>query len=345
MAFVRAGKTDFTAIIPGRVDPWEALFLWRDRVAKINTEKLISEGRLVDAYDTQLAGIPERFASHSDAAFDVRSTTGTRRTIFIQADLCLDWQWGGMPRYQGPISEMPDFGRHIPTEFRSDLNAVMGLPDGSSMLLKGDQCAVIDWGPAGGCSYKGSLTDMPKWKWWNPPSAMSGDFDHAVMFKSPDMPREETLFIKGDQAMIFNWDGPGTRVVGSYAQVAAGLDALPVPYNVKTGAAHHAPQRTPPPPMKSTLTTDWSTMAKGAPLTLRYSTSSAKVSDKNWIGLYPAGPTRPPQESFVWAYTPDAKGSTTLDTGRLPGPGTYAAWYFYNDVYDVLAGPLVFTLT
>lgn len=344
MAFIRRGKTDFTAIVPGRVDPWEAMFLRQDRVARINTEKLISEGRLVDAYDGQLAGIPEPFAGHTDAAFDVRGTSGTRRTVFIDGDLCLDWQWGGMPRYIGPITEMPDFGRHIPSEFRSDLNTLMGLPDGRTMLFKGDQCAVIDWGPTGGCSYKGPLAGMPDWKWWNPPSAMSGDFDHVVMLKSPDLLQEEILFIKGERAMIFN-SGPGVRVVGDYATVLAGLDALPIFYHAKTGSAHVAPQRVPPPPMKSTLTTDWSTMAKGAPLTLRYSTSSDKLSDKNWIGLYPAGATRPPQESFVWAYTPDAKGSTTLDTGRLPGPGTYAAWYFYNDVYEALAGPLVFTLT
>ncbi|MEV5707950.1 hypothetical protein [Actinoallomurus sp. NPDC052274] len=344
MVFVRAGNTDFTAIIPGQADPWEALFLRADRVAKINTEKLISDGRLVDAYDKQLAGIPESFAGHTDAAFDVRSATGTRRTIFILGDQCLDWQWGGMPRYQGPITEMPDFGRHIPSEYRSDLNAVMGLPDGSTMLFKGNQCAVIDWGPKGGCSYKGSLADMPKWQWRSVPPEMSGDFDHAVMFKSPDQSQEETLFIKGEQAMVFHWSH-GPRLIGGYAAVAAGLDALPGFYHAKSGNLHHPPQRTPPLLPKSTLTTDWSTLATGAPLTLRYSTSSDKLSDKNWIGLYPAGPTRPPQESFVWAYTPDAKGSTTLDTGRLPGPGSYAAWYFYNDGYDPLAGPLVFTLT
>ncbi|MEV5575313.1 hypothetical protein AB0L06_35190 [Spirillospora sp. NPDC052269] len=343
MAFVRAGTTDYTAIIPGQVDPWEAMFLQADKVARINTEKLISDGRLVDAYDKQLTGIPEPFASHTDAAFDVRITPGTRRTVLLHMDQCLDWQWGGMPRYQGLITEMPDFGRHIPDGFRSDLNAVMGLPDGSTMLFKGNQCAVIKWGSTGGCSYKGPLAGFPRWNWVNVPSTMNSDFDQAVMFKSPDQSNEETLFIKNETAMVYNW-GSGARIVGTYAQVAAGLTALP-PYYHTPGLNVPAPRTPPVPVVRGTLTTDWSTVARGTALTLRYSVPSSKLSDKNWIGLYPAAATRPPQDSFVWAYTPYINGSTSLDTGRLPGPGDYAAWLFYNDGYDPLAGPLAFTLT
>ncbi|MEV5750578.1 hypothetical protein AB0L00_22385 [Actinoallomurus sp. NPDC052308] len=350
--FVRAEVTGFTAIIPAQVDPWEALFLRGDRVAKINFERLISEGRLLEAYDKQLAGIPEPFASKSDAAFDVRGAAGARRTIFIAGDQCLDWEWGGVaPRYQGPIIDLPDFGRHIPEGYRSDLDTVMGLPDGSTMLFKGNQCAIIEWGAAGGCSYNGSLLGMPKWKQWQySPPDMSGDFDHAVMIKAPDLSQEETLFIKGDKAMIFNWI-LGYRVIGTYADVAAGLGALPSAYRVRqvngpgggTGRPpSQSPQKVPPPYINTTTPT----VVKGAPLTVRYgSATSATVSDKNWIGLYPDGPSVPPQESFVWTYTPGGSGSATLDTGRLPGPGRYAAWYFYNDGYTTLAGPLTFTVT
>ncbi|WP_214412038.1 hypothetical protein [Sphaerisporangium fuscum] len=212
--FVRTTKpTGFKAIIPGRQDPWEALFLRDGQVAKINLERLISAGRLLDAYDKQLAGIPEPFVTYSDAAFEVRGTTGARRTIFIDEDKCLDWEWGVAARYQGPIIDLPDFGRHIPDGFRSGLDAVMGLPDDSTMLFKGSQCAIIEWGANGGCTYKGALVDMPKWSWLNVPSDMRADFDHAVMIKSPDQSQEETLFIKGDKDGYSTLAGPLTFTV------------------------------------------------------------------------------------------------------------------------------------
>ncbi|MFC5184970.1 hypothetical protein [Actinomadura harenae] len=349
MGFVRAKTTGFAAIVPGPVDPWEALFVSGNRAAKINLDRLISEGPLLDAYDKQLAGIPEPFASRTEAAFDVRGAAGTRRTVFIVGDQCLDWEWGVAARYQGPITDLPGFGLHIPDGFRSDLDTLMGLPDGSTMLFKTDQCAIIKWGADGGCTYKGAVTGTPGWNWLSAPPDMVHDFDDAVMIKAPDLADEETLLIKANKAMILHWR-LGLRRIGTYAEVAAGLGALPPSYQTsrrdgQLSVPPPPPQRTPPLPAKSTLTTDTPTVAKGAPLTVRYSTPASKVSSKNWVGLYPAGSTVPPQESFVWTYTPDASGSATLDTGRLPGPGSYSAWYFYDDGYTTLAGPLNFTAT
>ncbi|MFF5112066.1 discoidin domain-containing protein [Streptosporangium sp. NPDC000509] len=287
MGFVRPKATGFTAIIPARNDPWEALFLRGGRVAKINQGSLISEGPLLEAYDDQLAGIPELFAGHSDAAFDVRGTAGPRRTIFIAGDECLDWRWGVGAGYEGPIIDLPGFGCHIPDGFRSGLDAVMGLPDGSTMLFNRDQCAIIEWGDQGRCSYEGPLNQMPKWHWLNVPQGMSDDFDHAVMFKTPDRSDEETLLIKGDRAMILHWIiGPRRR--GAYTDVVAGLGALPDAYR-QPGKTYHRP----PLPLKTAplakITTDWGNtpdrMVDGDPDTFFWSSSSQKVGDHVTVDL------------------------------------------------------------
>ncbi|WP_245646881.1 YncE family protein [Microtetraspora niveoalba] len=95
------------------------------------------------------------------------------------------------------------------------------------------------------------------------------------------------------------------------------------------------------------LRTDTPTVVKGAPLKVRYSTVPGNVRSTNWVGVYPddGGATIGKKNSFVWAYAPNAAGSVTLDTGGVPGPGRYAAWYLYNDGYTTLAGPLTFTVT
>lgn len=50
--------------------------------------------------------------------------------------------------------------------------------------------------------------------------------DHRVGARGPGL---QTLLVKGDQALLLDWDN-GPSVVGSYAQVAAGLAALPADY-------------------------------------------------------------------------------------------------------------------
>ncbi|MEV7009291.1 DUF5074 domain-containing protein [Streptosporangium sp. NPDC051022] len=95
------------------------------------------------------------------------------------------------------------------------------------------------------------------------------------------------------------------------------------------------------------LRTNTPTVVKGAPLKVRYSTAPGNVSSRNWVGIYPddGGATIGKKNSFTWAYAPNAAGSVTLDTGSVPVPGRYAAWYLYNDAYATLGGPLTFTVT
>ncbi|MCG5217712.1 hypothetical protein [Streptosporangium sp. KLBMP 9127] len=231
MGFVRTKTTGFTAIIPTRKDPWQALFLRDDQVAKIDIQGLMFEGPLAEAYGTDLAGLPEPFASCTDAAFQLGDRGVHReRTLFIAGDLCLDWLWGVGPQYTGPVTGLPDFGPFIPPAYRSEVDVALQLPGESvdsrrTLLFKGDQCVLIRWGH--GVEYEGPITGLPDQGWKSLPKQLSGDFDHAVHLASED--QQETLFIKGDQAMIFHWH-MGWRTKGSFAQVLSGLGFLPAPY-------------------------------------------------------------------------------------------------------------------
>ncbi|WP_344749712.1 hypothetical protein, partial [Streptosporangium vulgare] len=163
MGFVRAKTTGFDAVLPTRDDPWRALVLREDRAAFITQEKLLSEGPLAQAFFGELAGMPEPFAGCTDAAFEVMVTEYPRRSIFIVGDQCLDWVWNGHgAKYQGPVTGHPNFGKHIPPAYRSDIDTVMQLPNHRTMLFKGNRCAIIEWSPQGsrGCYFEGPLTEL-----------------------------------------------------------------------------------------------------------------------------------------------------------------------------------------
>jgi phospholipase C len=67
---------------------------------------------------------------------------------------------------------------------------------------------------------------------------------------------------------------------------------------------------------------------------------------KNWIGIYPAGATPGKTDSLQWAYAPRGIGSILLsdfERARLM-PGTYDAYFLFDDGYQVLNGPLTFTV-
>ncbi|NUR29940.1 MAG: hypothetical protein HOV83_29500 [Catenulispora sp.] len=92
-----------------------------------------------------------------------------------------------------------------------------------------------------------------------------------------------------------------------------------------------------------TLTTTTPTVANGSPITFSYTTPAATNSTKNWIGVYKPGDTPGAQASTAWQYTPGTSGSATFTANY--GAGTYKVYYFYNDGYTVLAGPLAITLS
>ena len=92
-----------------------------------------------------------------------------------------------------------------------------------------------------------------------------------------------------------------------------------------------------------TLTTATPTVPNGSALTFNYTTPPATNSTKNWIGIYRAGDTPGVQASTAWQYTPGLSGSATFTANY--GAGTYKAYYFNNDGYSVLAGPVAVTLS
>ena len=92
-----------------------------------------------------------------------------------------------------------------------------------------------------------------------------------------------------------------------------------------------------------TLTTSTPSVTNGSPVTFSYTTPEATNSAKNWIGIYKSGDTPGSQASTAWQYTPGTSGSVTFTADY--GAGDYKVYYFYNDGYSVLAGPVALTLS
>jgi phospholipase C len=94
----------------------------------------------------------------------------------------------------------------------------------------------------------------------------------------------------------------------------------------------------------STLTESVSTVPNGASITFSYSTPASTVSSTNWIGLYEAGQTPGQVGSTTYQYAPGASGTLTFSSASLSGVGNYTAFYLYNNGYQVLAGPVSFSV-
>ncbi|MEY9931119.1 hypothetical protein ABH926_005766 [Catenulispora sp. GP43] len=92
-----------------------------------------------------------------------------------------------------------------------------------------------------------------------------------------------------------------------------------------------------------TLTTSTPNVANGSSVTFSYTTPPATNSAKNWIGVYKPSDTPGSQASTAWQYTPGTSGSATFTANY--GAGTYKVYYFSNDGYSVLAGPVTLTLS
>jgi hypothetical protein len=226
---MRSEATGFSAVVMNLTRQWVMWFLRGEEAARIDTQALQWQKPLTEAFDGAFAALPEPFVSCSDGAFDINKT-GTGWTVFLAGDQRVEWQWGAKAIYQGPITGYPGLGPHIPGKFHSDIDIAMQLPTVSgvrrTMLIKGDQSAIVKWGQ--GVSYQGPLPGMPEAGWKMLPEDMSGDFDHTVLY-APSGGALQTLFLKGDQAMHFDWN-TGPKQVGSWGQVLAGLGKLPAAY-------------------------------------------------------------------------------------------------------------------
>ncbi|MFZ3561313.1 hypothetical protein [Streptomyces sp. BH055] len=231
MGFVRLKTTGFQATVPTPGEPWETLFVRGDRVAVIGTEQLAWEGLLTGVYSGKFAQLPEPFASCCDGAL-MLPRDQEEVTIFFAGDQALQWGWTSGAGYRGAVTSLPNWGSLIPAEYRSDVDAIVQLPDSEdnrkqTLLLKGSRCALIAWGDK--VRYEGPLTGLPVGTGWSElPVEWTSDIDHAV-FLEPYGSADELLLIKGDQALILNWQR-GWRTKGSYASAMPRLSKLPAAY-------------------------------------------------------------------------------------------------------------------
>jgi sugar lactone lactonase YvrE len=97
------------------------------------------------------------------------------------------------------------------------------------------------------------------------------------------------------------------------------------------------------------LSVSSASVVQGATLTFTYSTPSATVNSENWVGLYSNPGNGPVGQSYVgpstqWAWATAASGTVSFSTSSL-SPGSYIAYYLYDDGYTWLAQPVVFTVT
>jgi len=97
------------------------------------------------------------------------------------------------------------------------------------------------------------------------------------------------------------------------------------------------------------LSVNSASVVQGATVTFSYSTTAAKVNSDNWIGLYADPGNGPVNQAYVgaattWNYAASASGTSSFSTSSL-APGTYIAYYLYDNGYTWLAQPVTFTVT
>jgi len=133
---------------------------------------------------------------------------------------------------------------------------------------------------------------------------------------------------------------------GSTARPAIGLPGSvpatgPLPGNPGTAPAGPAPARDAGPALTASATS----VPRGDNVTFRYSTPSSTQSSSNAIVVYDVGFAISSGYDAASATAAGSSGSVTFDTGSFVGSGTYDVYYTYNGTDQVLAGPIVLTVT
>jgi phospholipase C len=128
---------------------------------------------------------------------------------------------------------------------------------------------------------------------------------------------------------------PGSYV--AYYLYDNGYEVLagPVGFTV-TGASPYA---------GGTLTSTVTSVPNAQSITFSYSVPTSGVTSTNWVGIYEPGQTPGTDASTTYQYTPDASGTVTFSTSSLDGVGNYVAYFFYDNGYQVIAGPVSFSVT
>lgn len=94
----------------------------------------------------------------------------------------------------------------------------------------------------------------------------------------------------------------------------------------------------------SSLSVAMPNVQQGENIAVNYSTTLAKTSSTNWIGIYAAGTSPGSGSSVTWQAVGAQAGVASFSTSSL-NPGTYTVWYCYNNGYTVLAGPGTFVVS
>lgn len=163
------------------------------------------------------------------------------------------------------------------------------------------------------------------------PSGVTATFSPATVTPTAGGSATSTLTITGSSAVAIGTGGTAT-ISGTYGTVQNSISAY---YGV--GAS---------------LATSTSSLLGGGNLLLNYNIDSNLVNSGNWIGLFPHGDS--PFNTTAWEiypnpYVTDQSGTATISTAAGNGfaampAGNYDAWLFYNNSWQVLAGPATFTI-
>jgi hypothetical protein len=89
------------------------------------------------------------------------------------------------------------------------------------------------------------------------------------------------------------------------------------------------------------LSLDKTTYTPGQQVLATYSTT--RVSSTNWVGIYNSRDTPGSVGALAWVYAPGSSGTVTLPTSSL-SPGSYKAYFEYNNGYTPLTDPVFFTV-
>ena len=102
-------------------------------------------------------------------------------------------------------------------------------------------------------------------------------------------------------------------------------------------------------PLPGTLSAQETSVQQGQSITFDYGIPAGKVNSENWVGLYSDPGCGPVNQKSVCASTTynwvtNASGTTTFSTANL-APGSYIAYFLYDNGYTWLAKPVTFTVT
>jgi len=125
---------------------------------------------------------------------------------------------------------------------------------------------------------------------------------------------------------------------------ASALAATSAPRTTSTTAVAAAT----PPGTVGTLSAPSASVLQGQPITFDYSLPASAVQSDNWIGIYAnpgCGPVNQVEDCASTAYTmvTNGSGTSSFSTSAL-APGSYVAYFLYDNGYTWLAQPVPFTV-